>query len=113
MTSPLNIFRDFLRSENILFADAQDLSTLINVNFHLLNEELFRSLITRAIAARDTNKNRGVSENDLLGDWGIVIDAIKVSRTPLNLSCNIYCALLLGNNPFQAGSSRVKYSAPH
>ena len=81
MQSPSEKFLNFLENQGISakinFLE-DDITNLVSINYDSLSESTLRALVQTALAERDSNISKGFSDETLLGDWGVVIDTVKV-----------------------------------
>ncbi|KAJ1432647.1 hypothetical protein B484DRAFT_418094 [Ochromonadaceae sp. CCMP2298] len=57
--------------------EEDSVEALVESNFDLIDDGVTRKLIDRALAERDTRLAQKGSDSELLGSWGVIIDAIK------------------------------------
>lgn len=74
---PIKKFEEFLITQGIIVKKADNLSKLVHLNYVSFSEGTFRKLVDTALAERDANNARGIADADLLGSWGVIIDAVK------------------------------------
>ena len=56
--------------------ESDTIEVLVENNFDFLDERLMRLLIQEALKERDSRVLEGSSDSELLGSWGVVIDAV-------------------------------------
>ena len=82
----VELFRNFLIQQNIIFEDSSNLKTIVRNNFVRLTQDTMRLVITEAIKYRDSRLSSGTNDADLLSGWGDIIDTLKVYIIILNLA---------------------------